>query len=145
MATCRTSFEGKAGVLALALFALTACSSGEPPQAQLGATSQAIGTAEQQGALQYAPAELQTAREKLNAALAASRDEDYEEARRLAEQAQADAELATARSRTASAQQAASQVQKDIQALQQQPGMTTGSGSSTAPTMPSGTTVPPRY
>jgi hypothetical protein len=55
-----------ASLVALAL-ALPACSGGDPPEAQLGAGAQAVTAAEQSQAPRFAPVELQTAREKLNA------------------------------------------------------------------------------
>lgn len=101
----------KAAVILSASLGLAACAgSVPPPTAQLGASAQAIQQAERAGALEHAPAEFQSAREKLAAADAAMREDERTEARRLAEQAQADAELATVRSQRATAQQAASAV-----------------------------------
>lgn len=101
----------RAAVILSASVGLAACAgSVPPPTAQLGASAQAIQQAERAGALQHAPAEFQSAREKLAAADAAMREDERTQARRLAEQAQADAELATVRSQRATAQQAASAV-----------------------------------
>ncbi|NUB12667.1 DUF4398 domain-containing protein [Azospirillum brasilense] len=101
----------RAVVILSASLGLAACAgSVPPPTAQLGASAQAIQQAERAGALQHAPAEFQSAREKLAAADAAMREDERTQARRLAEQAQADAELATVRSQRATAQQAASAV-----------------------------------
>ncbi|MBB3267493.1 hypothetical protein FHW79_005152 [Azospirillum sp. OGB3] len=101
----------RAAVILSASLGLAACAgSVPPPTAQLGASAQAIQQAERAGALEHAPAEFQSAREKLAAADAAMREDERTEARRLAEQAQADAELATVRSQRATAQQAASAV-----------------------------------
>jgi hypothetical protein len=108
--------------IALAI-GLAACSHGDPPQAQLGAGTQAVVAAEQAEAMRYSPVELQVAREKLNAARTASADGDYDRARRLAEQAQVDGELAAARARVAAAEEAARTVQQDIRALRAQPGV----------------------
>ncbi|MFC5355563.1 DUF4398 domain-containing protein [Azospirillum himalayense] len=101
----------RAATILSASLGLAACAgSVPPPTAQLGASAQAIQQAERAGALQHAPAEFQSAREKLAAADAAMREDERTQARRLAEQAQADAELATVRSQRATAQQAASAV-----------------------------------
>lgn len=107
------------GTLAIAMtsLALVACAGGEPPSAQLGASSQAIANAERAGALEHAPVELQQARDKMAAAREAVRDEDYERARRLAEQAQLDADLAASRAQSAEAREAAAAIQGDLQAL----------------------------
>ncbi|WP_274389966.1 DUF4398 domain-containing protein [Azospirillum doebereinerae] len=96
-----------------AALGLAACATDvPPPTAQLGASSQAVAAAERANALQYAPVELQSARDKLAAADAAMRADERTKARHLAEQAQVDAELATARSQRAVTQQAAVAVQK---------------------------------
>jgi len=101
-----------AAVLSAAL-GLAACATDvPPPTAQLGASSQAVAAAERANALQYAPVELQAARDKLASADAAMRADERTRARRLAEQAQVDAELATARAQRAVSQQAAVAVQK---------------------------------
>ncbi|MBK3802117.1 DUF4398 domain-containing protein [Azospirillum brasilense] len=101
----------RAATILSASLGLVACAgSVPPPTAQLGASAQAIQQAERAGALEHAPAEFQSAREKLAAADAAMREDERTKARRLAEQAQADAELATVRSQRATAQQAASAV-----------------------------------
>ena len=101
----------RAVVILSASLGLAACAgSVPPPTAQLGASAQAIQQAERAGALEHSPAEFQSAREKLAAADAAMREDERTKARRLAEQAQADAELATVRSQRATAQQAASAV-----------------------------------
>lgn len=98
-----------AAVLAAAL-GPAACADVPPPTAQLGASAQAVQAAERAGALQYAPAEYQSAREKLGAADAAMRADERTKARRLAEEAQVEADLATVRSQRATAQQAAGAV-----------------------------------
>ncbi|CAO3413787.1 DUF4398 domain-containing protein [Azospirillum doebereinerae] len=96
-----------------AALGLAACATDvPPPTAQLGASSQAVAAAERANALQYAPVELQSARDKLAAADTAMRADERTKARHLAEQAQVDAELATARSQRAVTQQAAVAVQK---------------------------------
>lgn len=109
-----------------AVFGLAACAGTPAPTAQLGASSEAVMAAERAGALQYAPVELQSARDKLAAAQAAVRDEENERARRLAEQAQVEAELATVRAQAAVTQEAASAVRQTGPA-------STMSGSSMAP------------
>lgn len=107
-----------------AAMGLTACAGdAPPPTAQLGASSQAVLTAERAGAPQFAPAELQAARDKLAAADTAMRADQRTRARRLAEEAQADAELATVRAQRAVSQQAAGVVRQQAmpqQALPQQ-------------------------
>jgi hypothetical protein len=130
----RTRARRIAGGTAAALlsFGLVACASDvPPPTAQLGAASQAILNAERAGAPQFAPAELEMARSKLAAADAAMRRDDRTEARRLAEQAQMDADLAAVHAQNAAAQQAAAAVRRDQQVL-------SGSSAAPVPLQPSG-------
>ena len=93
-----------AGGAALFL-AITACASAPvPPNRELQAAQTAIDSAEQARVADYASPELGQARDKLSAARAAVQQEDMESARRLAEQSQADAQLALARSQATKAQ-----------------------------------------
>lgn len=133
----------RCGVLLSAVLGLAACAGDvPPPTTQLGASSQAVLTAERAGAPRFAPAELQAARDKLAAADAAMRADQRTRARRLAEEAQADAELATVRAQRAVSQQAAGVVRQ--QAMPQQ-AMTvppaTAAPSAVVPAAP----VPPNY
>ncbi|MCW2235734.1 DUF4398 domain-containing protein [Azospirillum canadense] len=105
-----TTLGWRAAAVLAAAAGLAACADVPPPTAQLGASAQAVQTAERAGALQYAPAEYQSAREKLGAADTAMRNDDRTKARRLAEEAQVEADLATIRSQRATAQQAAGAV-----------------------------------
>jgi len=105
MTRCRSLVSGRGAFAAvLVSFGLAACVNDvPPPTAQMGASSQAILTAERAGAAVYAPVELQSARAKMVAADSAMRADDRIEARRLAEEAQAEANLATAKAQTAAA------------------------------------------
>ncbi|MGQ9364712.1 DUF4398 domain-containing protein [Azospirillum sp. ST 5-10] len=136
MTRCRILGGGRATLAATLLsLGLAACAGGPPPPtAEMGAAEQAIDTAERAGALEHAPVELQSARDKLAAADAAMRDDERGEARRLAEQARADAELAAVRAEQAAAREAAVAVSRDTGVL---------SGGSTAPVIPGGSTYPP--
>ena len=104
------------GSLSLAVL-LSACASVPPPTEQLAAGRSALNSAQQAGAPQYAPVELAQARTKLQDAEAAMRAEEFEVARRLAEEASADAALAQARAGSARARQAAQQVDESIRTL----------------------------
>jgi len=119
MEPCRPMPSGRMALAAaLVSLGLAACAGDvPPPTAQMGASSQAILNAERAGAAEYAPTEMQLARSKMAAADAAMRADNRTEARRLAEQAQADAELAAARAQNAMAQQAAGTVRRDMNAL----------------------------
>ena len=73
----------------------------------MATASASIAKAESASALESAPVELLAARDKLARAEAASREKRFAEARRLAEQADADAELAESKARAVKAQAAA--------------------------------------
>jgi hypothetical protein len=83
---------------------VTACAAAPvPPTQELQAAQTAIESAEQARVADYASPELGEARDKLIAANAAVQREEMANARRLAEQAQVDAQLALARSQAAKA------------------------------------------
>jgi hypothetical protein len=71
-------------------------------------------------AAQYAPAELRMASDKLVQAQTAMREEKYDEARRYAEQALVDAQVAESKARTAEAQQMARQMRDNIDSLRRE-------------------------
>jgi predicted lipid-binding transport protein (Tim44 family) len=87
------------------LATLAACSSVPAPVAEMSAAQTAVTAAEEADAMQYAPADLDRARDKLIRAQAATQEEDNQEARRLAEQALVDARLAEAKARAEAVQQ----------------------------------------
>jgi hypothetical protein len=115
--TCspRTAFA------AMALAGLAACSSTPAPVAEISAAQTAVTAAEEADAAQHAPADLDRARDKLLRAQAAIQEEENVQARRLAEQALADARLAEAKSRADVAQQTADKVQTGISELRSEP------------------------
>jgi Domain of unknown function (DUF4398) len=90
---------------------------GKPPLANLSQAELAVQEADTNTASQYAPLELKTAREQLADAKRAMDDEEYDEARRLADQALANAQLAEAKAGAEKARQAAAELQKSIQTL----------------------------
>lgn len=102
----------KSAVAAAFFFLLAACATSQPPVAELSAARSAIAQA-QSLASRYAAAELRSAEAKLARAEAANRDRHWTEARRLAEEAEVDANFALSvaeneRSRRASAELAQS-------------------------------------
>ncbi len=98
--------------------ALGACATKEPaPVEQLTRARASIAQAESAGAAQAAPLELQSSREKLGKAEAASHDEKFAQARAYAEESQADAELAERKARVAKAQAAADELARSNQQL----------------------------
>ena len=80
--------------------ALAACASGPQPDAEMAAAELALDQAEDADAAARAPAPYALARDKLERARAAMADGENFEARRLAEQALVDAQLAEAAARS---------------------------------------------
>jgi Domain of unknown function (DUF4398) len=103
-----------------AALAVSGCSAAQPPVASVARAEMAIRQAGESPAPQHASAELRVAREKLLAAQKAMDDDDYEEARRLAEQATVDAQLAQAKASSAETQQQAAELRKTIDALREE-------------------------
>jgi hypothetical protein len=99
-----------------AALTLAACASAPPPRS-LAQASQAVDQAGQSGAAAAAPLEMQLARDKLAAALAASVHEENAEADRLAQEAIASAELAQAKTEDAQSRAALTDMQRAIDAL----------------------------
>jgi hypothetical protein len=111
--------------LFLLLLLAAACATPEPPVAQMSAARAAVSQA-QSLAGQYAVPELRAAQAKLGRAEAAYRDRDWTGARRLAEEAEVDANFALSvadneRSRRASAELAQSidQLKRELEARPQ--------------------------
>ena len=115
----KTMLSSSGRMLVLAGIALlTACASVPPPTEQMAVSRAAVTDAQGAGAYEFAPVEMRTANEKLTRATAAMNQKDYVTARRLAEQAEADARLAAATANSAKAQRALDEVQASIRTLQ---------------------------
>ncbi len=105
----------------LAAVLLTAGCSGIPaPTEQLAVSKAALTNAGSAGSNEFAPLPLQSAIEKMDAAERAMAIKEYLIARRLAEQAQVDAQLAAATARSVKAQNAARELQKGDSVLRQE-------------------------
>ncbi|CAO3407640.1 DUF4398 domain-containing protein [Azospirillum largimobile] len=129
-----TTNRWRAAAVLSAALGMAACASDvPPPTAQLGAASQAVQEAERANALQYAPVALQSARDKLAAADKAMRADERTRARRLAEEARVDAELATVTSQRAVTQQAATAVRQSATPTTPQSAMAPNAGPGAAP------------
>jgi hypothetical protein len=105
------------------------------PEAELAVAHAALDDARRAYAVQYAPVDYDAARSKLEAADQAATKRDYDHARRLAFEAEADARLANVRAQAAVAQQGLAQVQLGLGTMQQ--GLPAGSpGDLPPPPMP---------
>ncbi len=104
-------------VLLFASLGLAACSSVRRPTSNMSQAQLAIRQADQSKASQYAPLELRNAQDKYAAAEQALRNEEYVKARRLADEALVDAQLAENKANSAIARQNAAELQKTIETL----------------------------
>ncbi|MDY6828088.1 MAG: DUF4398 domain-containing protein [Pseudomonadota bacterium] len=93
------------------------CSS-NPPTQLMAQAEYAVEDASEPGIREAAPAEVALARDKYDNAKRAMKDEEYERAGLLAEQAIADARLAEAKARSERAKQAVAELMDAIESLQ---------------------------
>lgn len=103
--------------LVCGVLGVTGCSAARPPIATVAQADLAVRQAAESKAPVYAPSELRGAEEKLTGAHGAMSAEHYTDARRLAEQALVDAELAQAKGNAAEAQRNTQELRKTIDAL----------------------------
>ncbi len=99
---------------------LAACASIPPPTDSLAVARSLVNQAQQMGANQAAPAQLQSARDKLAQADTAMNQHDYGRARALAEEAQVDAQLSMTTARAVNARRAAAEVEQSNRVLGQE-------------------------
>ena len=113
--------HGLALLSAAALALTVGCTSLKTPAtADVAVSKAAVDNAAGAGGAQYAPVEMNAAREKLALANKAMLAKDYKEARELANQAQADAKLAQSKASSVKAQAAADVLQEDIRVLREE-------------------------
>jgi hypothetical protein len=104
-----------------AMVLMVGCSSMKTPAtADVAVSKAAVDNAAGAGGAQFAPAEMNSAREKLALANKAMVAKDYKLARDLSNQAQADAKLAQGKANSAKAQAAANAVQDNIRVLREE-------------------------
>jgi len=97
---------------------IVGCSAARPPEAEVAQAELAVRQAADSKAPLYAPGEFRVAQEKALGAQRALSAENYEQARRLAEQAVTDAQLAQARAGAADARKTTEEVRRTMNALQ---------------------------
>jgi putative cell wall-binding protein len=114
-------------MITLSAMALLACglgagcaTQGPVPTEQLTMARTLVEQADKANAQRYAPADLQRAHDELSSAEKAVNDRKYDDARRYAENAQVDADLASARASSGEAQRAAQEVNRSIDSLKQE-------------------------
>ena len=91
-----------------------------PATADVAVSRAAVANAAGVGAGELAPAEMTSAREKMQRANAALAAKDYKQARDLAAQAQADAQLAQSKANSAKASAAAQALNEDIRLMREE-------------------------
>jgi hypothetical protein len=84
---------------------LAGCAQTKPPLAEMQEATRHVDGARDAGASTYAPAELRVAQERLGQARAAMRQEDYDVAATLADEAQAAGDLAQVKTRLGKARE----------------------------------------
>jgi hypothetical protein len=104
---------------ACCVLALSGCAADKTLNNQLATSREAVDQAKIAGAAETAPADLDTAVDKLNRADTAAKERDGRKAMFLAEQAQVDANLARAKTDSAHATMAAAELEKSNQILRE--------------------------
>jgi ABC-type transporter MlaC component len=99
---------------------LSACASEPRPAADLARAKSLVQQADASNAQRYAATELNAAHDKLQQAEQADQKEKNDVARRRANEAAADAELAAALARSREVQQAVDEQQKDLDMLREE-------------------------
>ncbi|AZC35564.1 DUF4398 domain-containing protein [Pseudomonas chlororaphis] len=110
----------KLAALALGSSLVLAGCAGNPPSEQYAVTQSAVNSAVSAGGTEFAAVEMKSAQDKLQQAELAMHDKNYDEARRLAEQAEWDARVAERKAQAAKAEQALKDSQKGVQELRQE-------------------------
>lgn len=108
------------GAMAVLLLAAAGCASQPVPTDRLALAQQAIERAERAGAVELAPVEMRNARDKLGAAQRAAEEREIPTTTRLAEQAEADAQLAEATARAEKSARAVAELDDSLRTLQRE-------------------------
>jgi hypothetical protein len=102
-------------------FGLVACATeGPPPSDELSRARAVVEQADKAGAQRYAAADLQRAHDELSNAEKSNAERKFDEARRYAESAEADADVAAARASDGDAQRAAREVAQANETLRRE-------------------------
>ncbi|MDY0212799.1 MAG: DUF4398 domain-containing protein [Desulfuromonadaceae bacterium] len=109
-----------AGVVTFLVIVLSGCAGVPAPEKQVTMATQSIAQAESSGAVEFAPVELKSAREKLSQAKLAMDKKENLKAKWLADEAMADADLAEAKARSAKAQKIVEELKDSIRVLREE-------------------------
>jgi hypothetical protein len=111
---------GHVAVLLAVAAAAAGCASAPMPTDRLALAERAVQDAERAGAVELAPVEMRSAREKLTAAQKATSEREAEQAARFSEQAEIDGQLAEATARAEKSARAVSELEDSLRALQRE-------------------------
>lgn len=106
------------GCITVVALLAVGCAKGVPPLDRMEAAKRAVEAAESNGAVTDAPLELYVARENLEEARDALNKKKYMQARRMADAALVQAELADAKSRNAYWTRSANELKAELDSLQ---------------------------
>lgn len=110
-----------AALCAVGMVITVGCSSLKTPAtADVAVSKAAVANAASADGMEYAPVEMNSAREKMTLANKALANKDYELASKLANEAEADAKLAQSKANSAKAKTAADALQSDIRILREE-------------------------
>ncbi|WP_278929466.1 DUF4398 domain-containing protein [Pseudomonas qingdaonensis] len=122
--TEKTSFPQLRGLklaaLALGSSLVLAGCAGNPPTEQYAVTQSAVNSAVSAGGTEFAAVEMKAAQDKLKQAEIAMHDKKYDEAKRLAEQAEWDARVAERKAQAAKAEKAVQDANQGVQDLREE-------------------------
>ncbi|MEJ2621620.1 MAG: DUF4398 domain-containing protein [Candidatus Thiodiazotropha sp.] len=107
-------------LLTMMLVVLSGCSSAPKPVAEISAAETALTAAESEDVNKHAPVRMDRARQKIKQAKVELGKQNYATAKRLAQEAQADAELAKAIANKAEADRAVSELENSIKVLREE-------------------------
>jgi hypothetical protein len=99
---------------------VTGCSTVGPPKDSVAAAELAVQEANKSKAPQYSPLELRMASDKLDEAKRAMNKKEYTQARRLAEEALVDAQVAEAKAASEDARRAAIDLRESLETLRRE-------------------------
>lgn len=110
----------KLAALALGSSLVLAGCAGNPPSEQYAVTQSAVNSAVSAGGTEFAAVEMKSAQDKLRQADVAMQDHKYDEARRLAEQAEWDARVAERKAQAGKAQKAVQDARQGVNELREE-------------------------
>ncbi|MBA1203749.1 DUF4398 domain-containing protein [Pseudomonas capeferrum] len=110
----------KLAALALGSSLVLAGCAGNPPTEQYAVTQSAVNSAVSAGGTEFAAVEMKAAQDKLKQAEIAMHDKKYDEAKRLAEQAEWDARVAERKAQAGKAQKAVQDARQGVEELREE-------------------------